>query len=138
MDLLNSIKAAQLQARKDGHPTRASALTYVLGEVGRLKDKSTSDKAVRAVVTKTKKNLEASYLVTEHINTAIEIKVLAEFLPEALNILELDQLIYALFMNDDIDNSIGGLMKALKEHTEGTYTYNGKLAAATIKRLVNK
>ena len=138
MDLLNSIKASQLQARKDGRKTRVGALTYVLGEVGRLQDKSTSDKAVRAVVTKTKKKLVAAQTVNATSELAIEIQTLSEFLPEAMNILELEQLIYALFMDDDNVNSIGGLMKALKEYTDGRYTYDGKEAAAIIKRLLIK
>ncbi|MCJ8335439.1 MAG: GatB/YqeY domain-containing protein [Epibacterium sp.] len=138
MDLLNSIKASQLQARKDGNKTIVVALTYVLGEVGRLQDKNTSDKAVRAVVTKTKKNLVAAQTVNATSELAIEIQTLSEFLPEAMNILELEQLIYALFMDDDNVNSIGGLMKALKEYTDGRYTYDGKEAAAIIKRLLIK
>lgn len=134
-ELLAQIKADQVQARKDGDKSTATALTTLLGEAGPSGKETVTDQQVQAVVKKFIKNLDEMLGYTEdkqaHYRIKSEINLYKQYLPKQIEGGELEELIENLITYDGCDN-IGKVMKALNGAYSGQF--DGKAASTIAKK----
>lgn len=150
--LLSVIKADQLIARKARDSIRSALLTTLIGEASTIGknagNRESTDAEVQAVIQKFVKNLNETiehlrkcktWTIDDPSVAAID-KAMAErnyltaYLPQQLTISQLEEVVRALF--EDGANSIGAVMKALKEQYNGQY--DGKLAKAAVDALFKR
>jgi uncharacterized protein len=135
MTLIDTLRAAQLQARKDKLTTETSLYTTLLGEalmIGKNNgNRPTTDTEVVAVVQKFLKNNQetVSILTKDGRDTAIllhEQRLLMAMLPKQLTSEEL-----TLLAQSHTSLGLPGFMQFLKKNHAGQY--DGKLAASVSK-----
>jgi uncharacterized protein len=145
MSLLNSIKSAQLQARKTRDTITINALTTLIGEAEAIGkndgNRETTDAEVVALIKKFIKNLdEVIRVVTpgfSHDQLARKEKVILEqFLPTQLTSVELRGILKELTneLNAHTLREMGKIMKVLKERFDGQY--DGTVASTLVKEML--
>lgn len=148
MSLLDTIKAASLQARKNKDTKKASLLSILISEgqmIGKNNgNRDSTDVEIIAVIKKfignarENMNIVKSQLGGNHIERMVEvgneIEILNSFLPKQFSneelIAEVDDIIKTI--NATTVKDLGKVMKTLKEKHEGKY--DGTLANALIKQ----
>lgn len=150
MSLLNKIKAASLQARKDRHALSSKLLSTLLGDavmIGKNDgNRESTDGEVIAVIKKFIANANGTI---EYINNIpvrknevdrqqiedlrAEITILTGFLPKQMTTEELTMTVDILIagLGAKTRKDMGKVMKALKDAYEGTY--DGSAASELIK-----
>jgi hypothetical protein len=143
MTLLDTIKAAQLQARKVRNPVATALLTTLIGEavnVGKSNgNRDTTDSEVMAVIKKfianaTETMAAVKDLPQEVTKAMTEIAILQSFLPQQLSAMDLEAAIDAsIVLNSAVSiKDMGKVMKSLKEKYDGQF--DGGAASAIIKK----
>jgi uncharacterized protein YqeY len=150
MSILSSIKAAQLQARKDRNPQKASALTTLMGDVEMIGKndggRDTTDSETIAVVKKFIKNVEETIRLIhesrpnsgrEALMPFINEKAFYEaFLPRQLSEEEIKTVIAHIITEVGASGpkDMGKVMKLLKERFDGQF--DGTAASNLIKQVL--
>lgn len=147
MSLLQTIKTAQLEARKSRNSVKARVLTTLIGEaemVGKNDgNRESTDAEVMAVIKKFVKNLDETIRVAgdyrdgDRVDAAwAEKTVLQAFLPKQLSEDELRVTMQELIMQNGLSGpkAMGVLMKELKAGYEGLY--DGASASKLAKELL--
>jgi len=147
MSLIQTIKAAQLAARKSKDAAKASVLTTLIGEAEMIGkndgNRESTDAEVIAVVKKFVKNLDETIRVASDYRDAdasekawAEKLVLEEFLPKQFSEDELRAIMQELVAQNGLagPKAMGVLMKELKAGYEGLY--DGAVASKLAKELL--
>lgn len=144
MSLLQRIKSAQLQARKDRATLPVNVLTTLIGEAESIGknagNREPTDSEVVALAKKFIKNIEETIsLVKNPIvqnDLLVERAVVAQFLPSQLTTEELRIAIVAITNELDVHTmrDMGKVMKVLKERFDGQY--DGAVASTLIKSIL--
>ena len=146
MQLMEQIKADQLQARKEKETARAKLLTTLLGEASIIGkndgNRQTTDVEVVKVVKKFVKNLDetAKALAGDSVKITmiqIEKSILENYLPQQMNeqalaIVVQNIILENLGSNEVSPKMMGVVMKQLKAEYDGQY--DGKVASAIVKK----
>lgn len=134
MSLIQTIKADQLQARKNKEQLRASLLTTLLGEATAIGkndgNRETTDAEVMAMIKKFVKNINDTLPHRPNDTNLIEERdILMQYLPKQLTSEELVLVVQNIIAENDLEGpkAMGAVMKVLKEHHDGQY--EGKLAS---------
>lgn len=146
MSLIDTIKAASLQARKERNAKRAALLSTLLGDaqmVGKNNgNRETTDGEVVAIIKKMINNTNETINIlnkSEQEGTSgvadltEEVAVLTTFLPAQLTATALTNIISNIIALNEAASikDMGKIMKALKEQYDGQY--DGTEASAIIK-----
>lgn len=143
MALIDTLKAALLEARKARNANKAASLSTLVGECETLAKAGRGDLTDAVVVTIIKKFLKniddnlgnlgrTGALIADDM---LEEKALYEsFLPRQLDVAELTAVIDTMLKNGVLD--VGDAMKRLKADHAGTY--NGAEASAILKQRFSK
>ena len=146
MSLIDTIKAASLQARKERNAKRAELLSTLLGDaqmVGKNNgNRETTDGEVVAIIKKMINNTNETINIlnkSEQEGTSgvadltEEVAVLTTFLPAQLTATALTNIISNIIALNEAASikDMGKIMKALKEQYDGQY--DGTEASAIIK-----
>lgn len=144
MTLIATIKAAQLQARKDRDTIAINVLTTLVGEaevVGKnAGNRETTDAEVVAVVKKFIKNMDETLALIKEPNAVADLQreraIVAKYLPQQLTSEQLKGILESLAneLNAHTLRDMGKIMKVLKERFDGQY--DGALASTLIKALL--
>lgn len=147
MSLLQTIKTAQLEARKSRNSVKARVLTTLIGEaemVGKNDgNRESTDAEVMAVIKKFVKNLDETIRVAgdyrdgDRVDAAwAEKTVLQAFLPKQFSEDELRSVMQELIAQNGLSGpkAMGVLMKELKAGYEGLY--DGASASKLAKELL--
>jgi len=144
MSLLEDIKKAQLQARKEKDKFRAGVLTCLYGEVSIIGknegNRETTDEECIRIVTKFKKGVEENIRLKRDSGCNArdlakffqEIEFYNTFLPQQMTKDELTEYIKKTIALGA--NNIGAVMKVMKAEINGLY--DGKMASELIKKLL--
>lgn len=144
MTLLATIKAAQLQARKDRDTIATNVLTTLVGEAGAIGknagNRETTDAEVVAIVKKFIKNMDETLALIKEPQAVADLQrersIVAEFLPKQLTSEELRSTLEGL--SNELDahtlREMGKIMKVLKERYDGQY--DGALASTLVKQIL--
>lgn len=143
MSLMDTIRAAQVNARKAKDSATATLLTTLLGEAGSIGkndgNRETTDAEAIAVIRKFIKNNEetAGYLSIEEQKApyVLENQLLGTFLPTQLSDAELKSVIIKL--KEELNagpKDMGKIMARLKVEHDGTY--DGRLASTLVKEVL--
>lgn len=143
MPLIDTLKAALLEARKARNSATSAALSTLVGEIETLAKSGRgemTDAVVVTVIKKFIKNIDESMkavgptgaLVLD--NMLIERALYEQFLPKQLTTEELTALINGMISEGAKD--VGDVMKLLKTKHAGTY--NGAEASAILKQLFSR
>ena len=146
MDLLDKIRADQIQARKNRNTTAAQVLTTLLGEaaaVGKTAgNRKTTDSEVVAIVKKFLKNYDETLsVVTNSIDIErihYEKEIVSVYLPKQMSEEELKTAIVDIVEELGVNSpkQMGQVMGAIKSKFEGQY--DGKLASSIVRELLAK
>lgn len=150
MALIDKLKAALLQARKDRNAVKAASLSTLVGECETLAKAGRgelTDAVVVTVIKKFIKNIDDNLVNLGRTGALIADDMLEEkqlyeqFLPKQLSVAELEALIKGMIAEGTADPSarprdIGDVMKRLKVEHAGTY--DGAMASAILKREFGK
>lgn len=142
MSLLETIKADQLQARKDKNKEVAGILTTLIGEiviVGKNDgDRETTDQEALKVVIKFKKGVDE--MLTMKISDekkstlTVESALYAKYLPTMLSEEKLREIVSGWKRDNYPDTpNVSGCMQALKRCYEGQY--DGKMASQIVREI---
>ncbi len=142
--LLQTIRAASLDARKAKDADRAALLVTLYAEAARVgKDAgnrdSTDDEVVK-VVRKFLKGVEESLAVltveAARVRALNEKAILETFLPRSVSGAELESVVQAIVatLPERSPRQMGAVMKALKEQLAGAY--DGNEASALVKKVL--
>ena len=148
MTTLDSVKAAQLQARKDKRADDASTLTTLIGEAEMIGkndgNRVTTDAEVVAVIKKFVKNIDETLNILSTDSSKVdrvealtkEKALLSTFLPKQLGEEELRDILSGFVSNlvDKNPKAMGKVLASLKEHFAGRY--DGALASKITKELL--
>lgn len=145
MSLIQTIKAAQIKARKDRQVEAAASLTTLIGEaeaVGKNNgNREVTDQEVVAMVKKFVKNIDETLGVLQpdtegYSRFQKEKELLSSFLPSQLSEIELREAATRIITELSLSGpkAMGVLMKELKARHEGTY--DGSLASKLAKELL--
>lgn len=148
MTLIDTIKKAQLQARKDKQSDSASSLTTLIGEAEMIGkndgNRVTTDAEVVAVIKKFVKNIDETLNVVSKDSskadrvTALtqEKALLSTFLPKQLSEDELRSVLsgFVSALPEKNPKAMGKVLASLKEHFAGQY--DGALASKITKELL--
>lgn len=144
MALIDTIKAASLEARKARNAPAAASLSTLIGEVETLAKAGRgdlSDAVVVTIIKKFLKNVNDTIALLPVDDTSgpfdalLKEKALYEsFLPRQLDVAELTALIDSMIVDGVLD--VGDAMKRLKLNHAGTY--NGAEASAILKQRFSK
>lgn len=148
MTILDSVKMAQLQARKDKRADDASSLTTLIGEAEMIGkndgNRVTTDAEVVAVIKKFVKNIDETLNVLSKDSTKVdrvealskEKALLSTFLPKQLGEDELRHILSTFVSNleDKNPKAMGKVLASLKEQFAGQY--DGALASKITKELL--
>lgn len=148
MTILDSVKAAQLQARKDKRADDASTLTTLIGEAEMIGkndgNRVTTDAEVVAVIKKFVKNIDETLNVLSKDSTKVdrvealskEKALLSTFLPQQLSEDELRHILttFVSKLEDKNPKAMGKVLASLKEQFAGRY--DGALASKITKELL--
>jgi len=143
--LIDTIKADQLQARKDRKTAEATVLTTLLGEAAMIGkndgNRATTDDEVIAVVKKFIKGNNDIMGLTDpmsatHMTARDENVYVSQYLPPQLTESELNTTIQGIIhlTGAQTMKDMGTVMKELKNQFDGTY--DGKTASQLIKELL--
>lgn len=144
MSLLQQIKAAQLQARKDRNAIASNVLTTLIGEASAVGknagNRETTDAEVIAAIKKFIKGIDETLVLVKHPaahqDLLVERDVLMAFMPKQITGDELKQVLIDL--SNELDahtlRDMGKIMKVLKERFDGQY--DGAAASTLIKGLL--
>lgn len=144
MSLLQQIKAAQLQARKDRNVIASNVLTTLIGEASAIGknagNRETTDAEVIAVIKKFLKGIDETLALVKHPaghqDLLVERDVLMAFMPKQITGDELKQVLINL--SDELDahtlRDMGKIMKVLKERFDGQY--DGAAASTLVKEIL--
>lgn len=150
MSILQEIKQAQLQARKDRNAAHTAALTTLIGEavaVGKNDgNRETTDAEVVAVIKKFIKNItdtiEAVMKAPDSSSPRLvslydERRLLQSFLPTQLTDEQLTEAVKSIAaeLNATTPKDMGKVMGALKQRYEGQY--DGSKASAAVKTILS-
>lgn len=146
MSLLQTIKDAQLQARKNRQADAAASLTTLIGEATSIGkndgNRDTTDAEIVAVVKKFIKNINETISALPPTDARVQTfsaeKVLYEtFLPSQMTTEQLKVAIVQLTdeLNAHTIRDMGKVMKALKERYDGQY--DGAAASGLIKTVLS-
>lgn len=148
MTLLNTIKSAQLQSRKDRDADKTALLTTLIGDASMVGKNDGNRESTEAEVIKVIKKFIANGNETLSLiagsapaNTVAkvqrELSILAEFLPKQLEGEELIKAIGEVIteLNATSIKDMGKVMKTLKEKYDGNY--DGTTASVIIKGKLN-
>lgn len=143
MSLIQTIKAAQITARKARDPS-ASLLTTLIGEaemVGKNAGREVTEQEVIAVIKKFIKNLDETIRYAGDYRDAVaadkawaEKTILEQFLPKQLSEAEIRVLISDFLDAGEKRPNMGEIMKYMKTNYEGLY--DGVLVSKIAKELV--
>lgn len=151
MSLLNTIKAAQLHARKERDAVTSALLTTLIGDavmVGKNNgNRESTDSEVIATIkkfiTNTKETLRlvqkgtplatTEQLHNQELQLTDELEILERFLPKQLSLDELNTVVEGIIaeLKPSSIKDMGKVMKVLKERYDGAY--DGALASNMIK-----
>jgi uncharacterized protein len=144
MSLLQQIKSAQLQARKDRATITANVLTTLIGEAEAIGknagNRETTDSEVVAIAKKFIKNIDETISLikdpTAHGDLLLERMAVEQFLPKQLTADDLKFVLVELTneLNAHTLREMGKVMKVLKERYDGQY--DGATASTLIKQLL--
>jgi hypothetical protein len=128
MTIEKQIKADLKQAMLNKETTKRDVLRVVIGEFNRI-GKEVSDEKAIAIIKKMGKN------ATDQ-NKFDELHILASYIPDEMNELELKRVCMNFIMNMDSPTmkDMGKVMSYLKQHHAGLY--DGKMASIIVKRLL--
>lgn len=132
MLIIDSLKIAQLNARKARDSATATTLSTVIGEIENLAKAGKgemNDAVVTTVIKKFLKNIDETLKLVPSDHLAHEKKLLESFLPKQLTEAELDAVIDKLIAEGS--TNVGDAMKALKNSYAGTY--DGAQASKLLK-----
>lgn len=144
--MLNKIKAAQLQARKNRDSAKAAALTTLIGEaeaVGKNNgNRAPTDAEIVAVIKKFIKNIDELLSVVNPETDGYKIaqaekELFNSFLPQQMSEAEIRaaaSLIYVGLAESNKKPNMGDMMKAFKAAHEGQY--DGAVASKVIKEIL--
>jgi uncharacterized protein len=143
MSLLKTIKAAQLQARKDRKSAEAASLTTLIGDavmVGKNDgNRESTDAEVISTIKKFINNIDIVINATPpesvaHMSAKDEKTYLSTFLPKQLDGDELLAAVDAVIASVGATSikSLGAVMAAMKSTHEGLY--DGKVVSALVKQ----
>lgn len=148
MTILDSVKAAQLQARKDKRADDASTLTTLIGEAEMIGkndgNRVTTDAEVVAVIKKFVKNIDETLNVLSKDSAKVdrvqaltkEKALLSTFLPKQLTEEDLRYIIsdFIEVLPEKNAKAMGNVLASLKKHFPGQY--DGALASKITKELL--
>lgn len=145
MSLIQTIKADQLQARKNKDTSRASLLTTLYSEAAMVGkndgNRESTDAEVVAMVKKFIKNIDETISAVASSSDAVamlhqEREILSVYLPKQLTEDELKALLTGMVskLPERSPKSMGMLMKALKAEYDGQY--DGKSASTLARELL--
>jgi uncharacterized protein YqeY len=144
MSLLQTIKAAQLQARKDRNTIATNVLTTLIGEaeaIGKTAgNRETTDSEVVALAKKFIKGVDETLGLVKHPDAVTGLQaeraLLTQFLPKQMSSEELTVALKAISdeLNAHTLRDMGKIMKVLKERYDGQY--DGAAASTTIKGML--
>ena len=144
MSLIETIRADQLQARKEKNSLKANILTTLIGEavsIGKNDgNRETTDAEVIALVKKFIKNInETINIVCKHgvnVDAQIaEVVVLEKYVPKQLSEEDLRQVIISLKSEISAGpKDMGKIMGLLKARYDGQY--DGKMASTLAKEIL--
>lgn len=151
--MLNKIKAAQVQARKDRNSLKATLLTTLIGEaemVGKNANRATTNDEILLVIQKFVKNINETISILSSKKTGepqdakvvelqAEREILQEFLPKQLTDAELIEHvrnIIAGVLGTKSTVVVGDVMSHLKNRFNGLY--DGKTASVVVKNLIQE
>lgn len=144
MSLLQTIKAAQLQARKDRNTIATNVLTTLIGEaeaIGKTAgNRETTDSEVVALAKKFIKNIDETISLVKEpsaLNDLLcERLYVEQFLPKQMSSEELTVALKAISdeLNAHTLRDMGKIMKVLKERYDGQY--DGAAASTMIKGML--
>lgn len=148
MTILDSVKKAQLQARKDKRAEDASTLTTLIGEAEMIGkndgNRVSTDAEVVAVIKKFVKNIDETLNVVSKDSTKVdrvasltkEKALLSTFLPKQLSEDELRTILtgFVSALPEKNPKAMGKVLASLKEQYAGQY--DGALASKVTKELL--
>lgn len=148
MTILDSVKRAQLQARKDKRAEDASTLTTLIGEAEMIGkndgNRVSTDAEVVAVIKKFVKNIDETLNVVRKDTSKAdrvealtkEKSLLSTFLPKQLNEDELRTILAGFIsaLPEKNPKAMGKVLASLKEQYAGQY--DGALASKVTKELL--
>jgi uncharacterized protein YqeY len=144
MSLLQTIKAAQLQARKARDTIASNVLTTLIGEAEAIGknagNRETTDAEVVAIAKKFIKNMDETIALIKHPQALADLQrersIVERYLPKQLTGVELIGILESLIneLNAHTLREMGKIMKVLKERYDGQY--DGATASALIKGML--
>ena len=148
MTILDSVKKAQLQARKDKRAEDAATLTTLIGEAEMIGkndgNRVSTDAEVVAVIKKFVKNIDETLNVVSKDSTKVdrvealgkEKALLSNFLPKQLSEDELRTILadFVAALPEKNPKAMGKVLGSLKEAFAGQY--DGALASRVTKELL--
>lgn len=149
MTLIETIKKAQIQARKEKNEVSASTLTTLIGEAEMIGkndgNRQSTDAEVTAVIKKFIKNIDETAAVLEKAaqpdvarleKLAQEKVILTAFMPKQLSELELRDIVGSILLTFEDKNPklMGKVLGILKEKYAGQY--DGALASKIAKEML--
>ena len=144
MNLIDSIRADQLQARKEKNIIKVNLLTTLIGEavsIGKnAGNRETTDAEVVALAKKFIKNLQEAMEVysragVDITNQQAEVQILEQYIPKQMSAEDLRSAILAI--KEEITagpKDMGKVMGLLKQRFDGQY--DGKMASALAKEVL--
>lgn len=152
MNLLEQIRAEQIDARKNKDSVKASLLTTLLGEyegavkTGAFSKKGTpqdggtvtaplySPETMQALIKKFIKNIDITLEVKQSADLEREKEILLSYLPKQLTEEQLSDIIGTMIENGVVDKNMGSIMQALNANFKGGF--DGKTASEIIKKKI--
>jgi hypothetical protein len=149
MTLIETIKKAQIQARKEKNEISASTLTTLIGEAEMIGkndgNRQSTDAEVTAVIKKFIKNIDETVTVLEKAaqpdvarleKLAKEKVILTAFMPKQLTELELRDIVGSILITFEEKNPklMGKVLGILKEKYAGQY--DGALSSKIVKEML--
>jgi len=133
MKIIEKIKIAQLEARKNRDKFTANILTCLYSEVSIIGknagNRDTTDEECLKCIAKFKKGTEEVYKLKPSVNVGLELDIYDAYLPKLMTEQELSKLISDMI--DALPNpNIGMIMGQLKK---SGYDYDGKMASTLIR-----
>lgn len=148
MTILDSVKKAQLQARKEKNSDAAASLTTLIGEAEMIGkndgNRASTDAEVVAVIKKFIKNIDETITVVSKdsskaerlVSLEKEKSLLSTFLPQQLSEVELRTILggFVSALPEKNPKAMGKVLASLKEQYAGQY--DGALASKVTKELL--